>query len=155
LIQDRLKLRYLAIGSNFRCGYGLDTDSSRIASMNRDFGSETDIVPPVMVGGEPVSSSRIRTAMAAGDLVEARALSGRDIELDLVAVPTTPGPEGVDYDAGAVKRLAPPPGRYAVTYFCDDVPPFRGFADISGTRIRCPRGQIKRVRFDVDPSRGN
>ena len=148
LIHDRLKLRYLAIGSNFRCGYGLDTDATRIASLNRASGIRTDIVPPVMRNGMPVSSSRIRTAMASGDLVEVRALLGRDIELDLDGAPTTPGPAWVDYYVGAIRRLTPPPGRYAVTYLGEGLSPVRGFVDIQASCVRAYQKGAERIRFD-------
>ncbi len=148
LIQDRLKLRYLAIGSNFRCGYGLDTDATRIAALNKALGIRTDIVPSVQKDGLPVSSSRIRTAMASGDLVEVRALLGRDIEIDLDGVPTTPGPDWLDYNVGAVRRLTPPPGRYAVTYLAEGFSPVRGFVDIQASCVRVYQKDALRIRFD-------
>ncbi len=112
LLKDRGKLRYLAVGSDFRCGYRLDTDAERLRSLNARDGIPTDIVPPVALGGAPVSSSRIRTAIAAGNLVEATALLGRNFVLDLGPTPTTPGPDREEYDVGPTRRIAPPSGRY-------------------------------------------
>lgn len=150
LIQERLKLRYLAIGSNFRCGYGLDTDVQRISELNSEKGIQTDILPPVFWAGEPVSSSRIRTAIARGDLVEATELFGRDIVLDVSDVPTTPGPTWIDYNVGAAKRIAPPPGRYSVLIQSIKNQCSTGTVEIAHSYLRLSGPRAKRLVFKVE-----
>lgn len=120
-LKDRGKLRYLAIGSDFRCGYRLDTDAAAISRLNAADGIPTDIVAPVLEGGAPVSSSRIRAAISAGDLVEASALLGRNFVLDLRSVPLTPETDAVGYDARAMRRITPPNGRYPVSAAFDEI----------------------------------
>lgn len=71
---------YMAIGAAFRCGYRGGTDAGQIARLNRAAGVRTEIVPPVLEGGLPVSSSRIREALAAGDIVAAECMLGRKWE---------------------------------------------------------------------------
>ena len=44
-------------------------------------GFAVDAVPPRMDGGQPVSSTRVREALAAGRLDEARTLLGRDFRI--------------------------------------------------------------------------
>jgi len=114
LLKDRGKLRYLAVGSDFRCGYRLDTDAERLKSLNALDGIPTDIVAPVLRDGAAVSSSRIRAAIAAGNLVEASALLGRNFVLDLGPSPITPGSDTVEHDVGPTRRITPPDGRYSV-----------------------------------------
>lgn len=117
LLKNRGNLRYLTIGQNFRCGYGLDTDAQALKKMNEADGIRTELMTSVCINGSPVSSSRIRTAIAAGDLVEAAALLGRNVEIDLRKVPTTPGPDLIFYHVDAVARMTPPQGRYSVLVY--------------------------------------
>ncbi|MFA6506953.1 MAG: FAD synthetase family protein [Treponemataceae bacterium] len=150
LLKDRGKLRYLAVGSDFRCGYRLDTDAERIRSLNEADGIPTDIVTPVLWGGMPVSSSRIRTAIAAGNLVEATALLGRSFVLDLGSASTTPDAASVEYDVGSTRRITPPNGRYPVIVKND----FSSLGteceiEIDRGRVRVPAriGVVKYVEF--------
>jgi riboflavin kinase/FMN adenylyltransferase len=150
LIKDRGKLRYLAVGSDFRCGYRLDTDADRIRSLNAADGIPTDIVAPVLRDGVPVSSSRIRAAIAAGNLVEAAALLGRNVVLDLGSAPTTPGPATEEYDVGPTRRITPPDGRYPVLVKSDGSD--RGMEctiEIDRGRVRVPAriGVARYVEF--------
>ncbi|OHE63039.1 MAG: hypothetical protein A2413_08850 [Treponema sp. RIFOXYC1_FULL_61_9] len=117
LLRDRGKLRYLAVGSDFRCGHRLDTGVRELRSMNEAAGVETEIVEPVEAGGFPVSSSRIRALIAAGNLVEASALLGRNFEIDLAGSPRTPGTEWNFFDVRSTGRITPPDGRYPASLF--------------------------------------
>ncbi|HOM22403.1 MAG TPA: FAD synthetase family protein [Termitinemataceae bacterium] len=114
LLQDRGNLHYLAVGSNFRCGNGLDTDAPAIKGLLELKGIETQIVPSLMIGGAPVSSSRIRNEIGSGNLVEATVLLGRNVELDLSDLSQTPERGRVWFDVAAAHRIMPPPGRYTV-----------------------------------------
>jgi riboflavin kinase/FMN adenylyltransferase len=122
LLKDRGYLRYLVIGSNFRCGYRHDTDAALIKEMNRAAGISTEVVESVMAGGERISSSRIRTAISAGNLVEAEALLGRRVEIDFTDLSVTRGPGGIYFDLAAQNRIMPPSGRYPVLLFGEDSP---------------------------------
>ena len=82
LLQDPGKMVYLAIGSNFRCGHRKDTGAGSIKEINEKKGIPTDIVPPVFFFNEPVSSSRIRSAIHRGDLKLAAHLMGRDVDIE-------------------------------------------------------------------------
>jgi FAD synthase len=68
------EVKLIALGQNFRCGYSLDTGAGEIQSLAEARGVEAWIAPPVMDGGQPVSSSRIRQALAAGRTAEANRL---------------------------------------------------------------------------------
>jgi len=67
---------YVALGTNFHCGYRRDTDAQGFKVMAEGSGIEAEIVPPVLEGGLPVSSSRIRSALNAGRTGEATLLLG-------------------------------------------------------------------------------
>jgi riboflavin kinase/FMN adenylyltransferase len=70
---------YAVIGSNFRCGFGRDTDAETFRLLGQEKGVEVEIIPPVLENGSPVSSSRIRSALRAGNLEEAALLLGRPL----------------------------------------------------------------------------
>jgi riboflavin kinase/FMN adenylyltransferase len=75
LLQSR-PVRCIALGRNFRCGFRQDTGAPEIQAAARARGIEAWVADPVMDGDLPVSSSRIRTALAAGDYAQARRLLG-------------------------------------------------------------------------------
>jgi riboflavin kinase/FMN adenylyltransferase len=116
-LKSRGCVAFLAVGSNFRCGHGLDTDVSEIEKLNRETRITTEVVPPVTEGGIPVSSSRIRGAVSAGDLDKAAMLLGRGVEIDLTGLPSSSGPGGLFYDVRSHYRILPPPGRYRVMFY--------------------------------------
>jgi riboflavin kinase / FMN adenylyltransferase len=72
-------VKLIALGRNFRCGYQLDTGAEEIQSLAEAQGVEVWIAPPVLDGGQPVSSSRIRQALADGRRAEAERLLGRPL----------------------------------------------------------------------------
>jgi len=72
-------VQLIALGRNFRCGHRLDTGAEEIRSLAGVHGAQVWVAPPVMDEGQPVSSSRIRQALAAGRQEEAERLLGRSI----------------------------------------------------------------------------
>jgi riboflavin kinase/FMN adenylyltransferase len=112
LLKQKCRIDYMALGMNFRCGCGLDTDARSIKAWMTEDGVGVDLVEPVMDGRRPVSSSRIRAAISAGDLSAAAALLGRPLSIDLTGMPLVSAGDGRFYDAAA--RVRPPPGTYRV-----------------------------------------
>jgi riboflavin kinase/FMN adenylyltransferase len=70
---------YFAVGGNFRCGSNLDTDAKKIEKFFKSRDIPAGIVPEVMEGLLPVSSSRIRAAIADGDTKLAEKMLGRQL----------------------------------------------------------------------------
>ncbi|MDR0663185.1 MAG: FAD synthetase family protein [Spirochaetaceae bacterium] len=75
-----VNMRYIVVGADFHCGYRNDTDAAAIKRLARASGIEAEVALPVMEGGLPVSSSRIRHALAMGEYGLAAALLGRGVE---------------------------------------------------------------------------
>jgi len=98
ILQEQGKMSFLAVGSNFRCGYQLDTGAQAIQAFNAQRNIPTVIVPVLAEGSVQISSSHIRAAIARGDLKTAHAMLGYPFTVDLSG-------------QGCV---LPPPGRYAV-----------------------------------------
>ena len=122
ILQEHGKMSFLAVGSNFRCGYHLDTDVSGIRMLNDSRGIPTTVIQALKYGEEPISSSQIRSAITRADLKAAAAMLGRPFTVDFAGAPTYPVNKtagsgiayGIAYDIAGQGRLLPPPGRYRV-----------------------------------------
>lgn len=75
-----VNMRYIVIGSDFHCGYRNDTDAVAVKRLASAMGITAEVLPPVMEDGLPVSSSRIRHALASGDYELAALLLGRGMK---------------------------------------------------------------------------
>ena len=76
ILLKRGSVGFFAAGSNFRCGCGLDANAAVIREFFTSRGVPMEIIPEVLEGSLPVSSSRIREAAAAGDTALAAAMLG-------------------------------------------------------------------------------
>ena len=111
---------FMAVGSNFRCGHNQDTDADKIVRINTRENIQTEITEVIAEEGVPISSSRIRSAIANGKLLEAEAMLGRPYCLDLKDLAAAPADSfgGLVYDMGAEhpasSRVLPPSGTFTV-----------------------------------------
>ena len=81
-----LGVRHVVIGDGFRFGHRRQGDAALLAEVGRRVGFDVEALPPVQVEGAPASSTRIRQALADGDVALATALLGRPYQLDAVVV---------------------------------------------------------------------
>jgi riboflavin kinase/FMN adenylyltransferase len=72
-----LGARQVVIGEGFRFGHGRRGDVAMLRRAGAHAGFGVGAVAPRMAGGRPVSSTRVREALAAGRLEEAATLLGR------------------------------------------------------------------------------
>jgi riboflavin kinase/FMN adenylyltransferase len=77
VLVGQLQARQVAVGDNFRFGAGRSGDVEALARIGAGFGMQVAVLPMLWDGPERVSSSRIRRALAAGDIIEARRLLER------------------------------------------------------------------------------
>jgi riboflavin kinase/FMN adenylyltransferase len=82
VLQQALGARHVVVGESFRFGRGREGDPRRLEALGASLGFAVEVVPPVLEGGRPISSSRVREALARGDVAEARTLLGRDYFVD-------------------------------------------------------------------------
>ena len=80
LLLGRQPVTLLALGENFRCGHGRGAGVGEIQGFARARGVETWVAPPVLDEGQPVSSNRIRQALADGRFEEAQRMLGRPLD---------------------------------------------------------------------------
>jgi riboflavin kinase/FMN adenylyltransferase len=77
LLADQLKAAAVVIGHDFKFGRNGEASAPMLCEAGRRLGFEVDVVEPVLIDGERVSSSAIRAALAVGDLKKAERLLGR------------------------------------------------------------------------------
>lgn len=72
-----LQARYVLVGDDFRYGAKRAGDFSLLARAGQSLGFDAEFLPTVEVAGERVSSTAVRSALAAGELEHAARLLGR------------------------------------------------------------------------------
>ena len=73
--------RHVVIGFNYSFGCKGAGKAEDMIRLGKAYGFETHVVPEVQMDGQPVSSTRIRAAVSAGDMEEAEKLLGRPYAL--------------------------------------------------------------------------
>ena len=86
VLRDVLRARRVCCGFNFRFGRDGAGDAAALTALGAEYGFETVVVPPVLMDGEPVSSSRIRRLVETGEVRQAARLLGRAFTLDFEVV---------------------------------------------------------------------
>jgi riboflavin kinase / FMN adenylyltransferase len=76
-LAERLQPAIVVVGHDFRFGRNGQGTAETLYAAGQRFGFAVDIVEPVTLAGERLSSSAIREALAAGDLKRAERLLGR------------------------------------------------------------------------------
>ena len=77
LLVDGLGVRHLVVGDDFRFGQDRAGDFDYLKTAGQEFGFTVEDTPTCEHDGARVSSTRIREALADGDLISAEALLGR------------------------------------------------------------------------------
>jgi riboflavin kinase / FMN adenylyltransferase len=77
LLLGSLGAKIVVVGENFRFGRGREGDLALLESLGKELGFEACALALESDAGGPISSSRIRAAIVAGDLREAERLLGR------------------------------------------------------------------------------
>ncbi len=76
-----LGIRYLVVGDDFRFGKDRTGDFRLLETLGRRLGFQVDHMATHVIGGERVSSSRIRRCLARGDLATAAVLLGQPFHM--------------------------------------------------------------------------
>ncbi len=77
LLAEDLQAAAVVIGHDFRFGRKGEATAQMLCDAGRSLGFEVDVVPPVLIDGERVSSSQIRGALERGDFPQAQQWLGR------------------------------------------------------------------------------
>ena len=156
LLLDGLGVRYLLVGDDFRFGRGRAGDYELLCSMGEEAagGFRVENLHTITHGEERISSTRVREALARGDLEQARHLLGRPYRMQgrvghgdkrgrTIGFPTA----NIDLH----RRVIPLRGVYAVRVFGLGHEPRPGVANI-GTRPTVDGGsyRLEVHLFDFD-----
>lgn len=151
----RLRARGLLLGYDSAVGKDREGTPARFAELGREFGFEVATGAPFELDGEPISSTRIREAIASGELATARRYLGRfpgalgevvhgDARGRTLGFPTA----NIAVQPGAL----PPTGVYAVEAVIDGEP----FAAVANLGCRptfagnSPSLEVHLLDFDSD-----
>jgi riboflavin kinase/FMN adenylyltransferase len=77
VLLDTLDMAHISVGPDCRFGHARAGDRALLEAIGRRADFQVAAVQPVIHGSERISSSRIRSAIAAGDVAEAHAMLGR------------------------------------------------------------------------------
>jgi riboflavin kinase/FMN adenylyltransferase len=76
VLVQKLKAKYLAVGSDFRFGHHRSGDVQFLASRQEQYGMRVDIIEKACLGGREISSTYVREAMKCGDMELVSSLLG-------------------------------------------------------------------------------
>jgi riboflavin kinase/FMN adenylyltransferase len=82
VLAGALGARMVVVGEDFRFGHRRGGGVGTLKELGADLGFGVQAVAPVLEGGRPISSSRVRQALAGGAVEEAQALLGRSFFID-------------------------------------------------------------------------
>lgn len=86
-LQANLKMRQLWVGYDFAMGRNREGTAEVLRQLGPTFGYTFREIPAVLVDGEVVSSSQIRTLLAAGDVRQAARKLGRNYQVEGIVIP--------------------------------------------------------------------
>ena len=109
-IADRADLAGFLMTPESAFGYERGGTPETVAQLGRALGYEVVVVPQFTLGGEPVRSSDIRAAIAAGDLARAERLLGRRVGVVGNVARALRDRTELDFE---LPVALPPPGRYS------------------------------------------
>lgn len=108
---------HVVIGFNYSFGCKGAGKAEDMVRLGKAYGFETHVVPEVQLGGQPVSSTRVRAAIAAGEMQQARELLGRPYSLCGVVIPGKQLGRRLDFPTANLTwpkgKAIPPKGVYA------------------------------------------
>ena len=114
---EALHPRHVVIGFNYSFGSKGVGKAQDMIRFGREMGFETHVVDEVQMDGEPVSSTRVRAAIAAGDMEQAARLLGRPYTLSGVVEHGKKLGRRLDFPTANLcwpgKKAVPPKGVYA------------------------------------------
>ncbi len=123
-LQDQLGFRHLWIGEDFTFGYQREGDRHFLERVSAERGFELQVVPPVIINDEVVSSTRIRNALRVGEVTVAAEYLGRHFTVSGVVVTGSDRGKGLGFPTANLQieegRAYPSPGVYVCLAEIDD-----------------------------------
>jgi len=80
-VHRSLRPSHLRVGYDFALGRNREGNVDRLRQLGAEFGYTLDVMRPVKLEGETISSSQVRAALAAGDIERVERLLGRPYQV--------------------------------------------------------------------------
>ncbi|ROR35113.1 bifunctional riboflavin kinase/FAD synthetase [Inmirania thermothiophila] len=139
-----LGVRYLVVGDDFRFGRGRRGDFAMLERAGARHGFAVARMHTVQLGGRRVSSTRVREALAAGDMELVQELLGRPYRISGRVMPGDRRGRSIGFPTANVplrRKVAPLRGVYAVEVFGLEHEPLSGVANV-GSRPTVGGGAV-------------
>lgn len=136
VLVEKLGVRYLVVGDDFRFGQGREGDFAMLEAAGTLENFHVARMHSFYVDGERVSSTRIREALAAGDLARAQKFLGRPFRMSGHVAPGNARGRTLGFPTANLfvhRNRAPVAGVFAVEVFGLDREPWPAVANV-GTR---------------------
>jgi len=114
ILVKTVRMRYVAVGPDFRCGHRLDTGIEEIDLLSRQKGFRFDSIRQVELDGLRISSSSVRKAIQTADFTLAERLLGHPFLLDFTDIAWTSSGTFPEAPTGGFTQILPRRGRYSV-----------------------------------------
>jgi len=110
-------VKAVVVGKNYKFGKGQSGDTAYLVEMGKTMGFEVDVVEPLMMEGERISSSRVRGHLQRGEVDMATRLLGRFYSIEGVVIHGHKRGEAIGYPTANIRMInevMPREGIYAV-----------------------------------------
>lgn len=156
LLVNRLGIRYLVVGDDFRFGHRRAGDFTMLVNAGQDHGFTVSNTQTYLVAGERASSTRIRQALSQGDLESAAQMLGRPYDMcGRVAYGEQRG-RTIGFPTANInlhRRVTPVYGVYTVLMSGHSLPPWPGIANVG--RRPTVAGNDERLEIHLLDYQGN
>ena len=154
ILIDGLGVRYLVVGDDFHFGKGRSGDFAMLCAAGERHGFRVVNMHTFTIGGQRVSSTRIREALAGGDLEMAGQLLGRTYRMCGRVAHGDKRGRSIGFPTANIhlhRRATPVDGVFAVEMFGIEGEPVSGVANV-GTRptVDGTRSLLEVHLFDFD-----
>ena len=154
LLVDGLGVKYLVVGDDFRFGHQRRGDYASLQAAGERYGFQVASMRSFMIGGERVSSTRIRRALARGDMALAEQLLGRVFRLSGKVVHGDQRGRQLGFPTANIdlhRLTLPVQGVFAVEAFGVEGEPVAGVANIGVRPTFCGKRPVLEVHlFDFE-----
>lgn len=118
ILVQRLHVRKVTVGKNYRFGYQAQGSCEQLRQLGEQYGFSVDVCPYVLMGGKPVSSTRLRQLVAEGQTEQCRQMLGRCYSVSGLVVHGKQRGRTIGIPTANVavesSRAMPKPGSYVV-----------------------------------------
>lgn len=114
ILVKKVRMRYVAVGPDFRCGHRLDTGLAEISAIAHRDGFRFDSIQLVELDGLRISSSAVRKAIQSADFSLAERYLGHPFLLDFTALKWVVNGQVLEVDIHTITQTLPREGRYNV-----------------------------------------